>query len=421
MSQFLKVKTAEEVMAIVRQLQPPGIETVALEDACGRVPADGVWAPEPVPHFDRAVMDGYAVIARDTFGASETLPALLEIAGEVSMGEAVSLKMESGKAVAIPTGGMLPAGADAVSMVEYTSALDDKTIEVIKPVAPGDNVLRAGEDIRAGEELFRAGRRLRPQDVGVLAALGITTVSVYRRPRVAILSTGDEIVPASTTVLPPGKIRDINTFTIVGQVKEAGGMVGEKAFVPDDLESLVAACRKALADHDVLLLSGGSSVGIRDFTLRILDDFPEAELLVHGVALRPGKPTILARIGKKIFWGLPGQPMSAMMICKAFVLPSLMILEGESHAEAAALPAATANSVSALLSRQLPSVHGRTDYIPVILSTSEEKTLATPVFGKSAMISTLARSDGYIIVPEHVEGLDRGARVTVHLFSRWHG
>lgn len=416
MSQFLKVKTAEEVLDILKTLDFLEAETVRLEQACGRILATPVSAPEPVPHFARATMDGYAVRARDTFGASESLPALLEITDEVSMGKPVSATTEKGKAIAIPTGGMLPSDADSVVMVEYTIPMDEKTIEVIKPVAPGDNVLKEGEDIGLGEELFGAGWHLRPQDIGVLAALGMQAVSVRRRPKVAILSTGDEIVPVSTEVVPAGKIRDINTFTLTAQVQEAGAEVGFKSLVEDDLDALISACRKALDTHDVVVLSGGSSVGVRDFTLRVLDFFPEAELLVHGVAVRPGKPTILARIGKKLFWGLPGQPVSAMMICRAFVLPSLMILQG---AESALEPGAEyGNTCRAVLNRRLPSVHGRTDYVPVIVSRVKGEIHATPVFGKSAMISTLARSDGYVIIPAHVEGLDPGSEVTVHLFQR---
>ncbi len=398
MTKFLKVKTAEEVLEIVRRLQPLDAEAPALDSACGRVLAEAVSALEAVPHFDRAVMDGYAVRARDTFGASETLPALLEVAGEIAMGESSLIRVEPGKAIGIPTGGMMPEGADAVAMVEYTYALDERTIEVTRPVAPGDHMMKRGEDVREGETVFEAGHRLRPQDVGVLAALGVSSIPVFLRPRVPILSTGDAIVPVDTHPLPPGKIRNINSITLAEQVREAGGIVGWQEIVRDDLSPLVEACRTALDTHDVLLLSGGSSVGVRDFTL-------------HGVAVRPGKPTILARMGRKIFWGLPGQPVSAMMIFKAFVQPCLQVLQGARTAEGAA------NTRIARLDRQLPSVHGRTDHIPVALSRSGGALLASPVFGKSAMISTLARADGYVIIPEHVEGLDQGVEVTVHLFS----
>lgn len=414
MAQFLKVKTSEEVLEILRGLEPLPAERVGISSAYGRILAEEIRAPEPVPPFDRAVMDGYAVRARDTFGASETLPALLELSGEISMGMAASLKVEPGKAVAIPTGGMLPEGADAVSMVEYSYPLDEKTIEITKPVAPWDHVLRRGEDIEEGMVLFHAGRHLRSQDIGVLAALGIHSVSVYARPRVAIFSTGDEIVPVETAHLPLGKIRDINSFTLAGQVMEAGGIVGERGLVADNLGTLVEACRSALENHDVLILSGGSSVGVRDFTLKVLDALPNAELLVHGIAIRPGKPTILARIGKKVFWGLPGQPMSAMMICRAFVMPSLLYLQGISGGTG--MDGFPGNSCNAILGNQLPSVHGRTDYIPVTLAEEGGRLIATPIFGKSAMISSLSQADGYVIVPEHVEGLDRGTAVRVHLF-----
>ena len=413
MSQFLKVKTAQEVLDIVKTFNPLGAEKADMEAACGRVLASTVEAPEALPHFDRATMDGYAVKARDTFGASETLPALLEISGAAAMGEEVTLQLESGGAVAVPTGGMVPQGADAVVMVEYTHHLDENTIEVFKPVAPGDNMVKVGEEIARGEQLFPRGWRLRAQDVGLLAALGVTEVAVYRRPRVAIISTGDEIVPASSAAPPPGKVRDVNSFTLAAMARQAGAAVSSSRVVPDDLDELVAATRQVLDNNDMLLLSGGSSVGARDFTLRVLDYFHDAEVLAHGVAIRPGKPTILARIGEKVFWGLPGQPVSALMICLAFVRPSLAVLEGQSD-----LGALGGYSLKALLQRQLPSVHGRTDYVPVVASAANGQVWATPVFGKSAMIGMLAKANGYVIIPEHVEGLDRGSEVEVYLFSR---
>lgn len=413
MPQFLKVKTAREVLALIEKLPPLPSECVPLYAAAGRVSAVQVRAPEPVPHFDRAVMDGYAVRARDTFGASETLPALLETADEIQMGEVPVQDLKPGMAIGIPTGGMLPRGADAVVMVEYTQLLDEKTVEVTRPAAPGDNILRRSEDIEEGEELFAPGRRFRAQDVGVLAALGITEARVIQRPRVAIFSTGDEVVPVEARDLPPGKIRDINSYTLSSHVRESGANVGTFSIVPDQLETLVAVCRKAMEDHDVIMLSGGSSVGARDYTLRILDAFPDSELLVHGIAIRPGKPAILGRIGHKLFWGLPGQPMSALMICQAFVMPSLAALEGMDVADLRRRE----RQIPAVLSRQLPSVQGRTDYIPVVLCRDVTPRVATPLFGKSAMISILARADGYVVIPEHVEGLESGADVDVHLFA----
>ncbi len=232
-------------------------------------------------------------------------------------------------------------------------------------------------------------------------------------PRVAIVSTGDEIVPVGTSPLPRGKIRDVNSFTLAAQLEAAGVLVGLRKVIPDDLELLTDTCEHAFADHDVVVLSGGSSVGARDYTLRVLERFPDSELLVHGVAVRPGKPTILARVGRKIFWGLPGQPVSAMMICRAFVLPSLDVLQGVRLSGMRE----EMNTVAAVLGRPVPSVHGRTDYVPVVLSKRERVLTADPVFGKSAMISTLALADGYITIPEHAEGVDRGTEVEVRLFT----
>ena len=413
MSQFLKVKTVQEVLAIIGGLAPLSVESVPLHAAGGRVSASTLHAPEDVPHFDRAVMDGYAVRARDTFGASETLPALLEMTGQIHMGEIPSRLLEPGTAVAIPTGGMLPPGADAVVMVEYTQPLDERTIEVMRPVAPGDHILKRGEDIEEGRSLIPEGSRLRSQDIGVLAALGIKRVKVFQKPRAVVFSTGDEVLPLDTQDLPPGKVRDINSYTLSSHLIQRGFDVSRFPVVPDRLDALVDTGRALLEDHDVVILSGGSSVGARDYTLRVLESFPDAELLVHGIAIRPGKPAILARIGSRLFWGLPGQPMSALMICHAFVVPSLETLEGVRQTSPWRGSRAVA---SAILSRALPSVQGRTDLFPVVISHRETPPMATPLFGKSAMISILSSADGYVIIPEHVEGLDAGVPVEVHLF-----
>lgn len=412
MPEFLKVKSAEEVLALIERLAPLGEETVPLEEAAGRVLARDIHAGEDVPHFRRAVMDGYAVRARDTFGATESLPALLRVVGEVFMGKPAEPVVGPGQAVQVPTGGVLPEGADAVVMVEYTQEVGDGTIEVTRPVAPGDNILEAGDDIARGSVLFRAGWPLRSQDLGVLAAVGLGSVPVYRIPRVAIISTGDEIVAPETAPVPIGKIRDINTFVLSAQVREAGGLPGLRRVVPDDLDVLAAVCREALTDHDVVLLSGGSSVGARDYTVQVLDRLDGVELLVHGVAIRPGKPTILARRGAKVVWGLPGQPASAMIVFTAFVRPSLLRLQG---ADPARVP--KTRTCRAVLERNMPSVHGRADYVRVRIREEHGTVSADPVFGASAMISTLSQADGYVIVPEHVEGYEAGTEVTVHLFG----
>jgi molybdopterin molybdotransferase len=410
MARFLKVKTADDVLSMLKSIRPLPPERISITSACGRRLASDIFASEPVPHFARATMDGYAVRARDTFGASESLPALLEIAGEVGMGEAPMMAVAPGKAVAVPTGAMLPEGSDSVVMVEYTLAVDNTTIEVTRPVAPGENVLKVGDDIAPGASPLRKCAVLRPQDIGVLAALGIVEVEVFSAPRVALFSTGDEIVPIETRPLPPGKVRDINRFSLAAQIESTGALIGLRETVSDSLEDLVSACLEALRDHDVIVLSGGSSVGARDYTTQVLARLPESELLVHGVAIRPGKPTIFGRAGRVLFWGLPGQPVSALITCQAFVLPSLRNLLGMTEDE-------PPPAVRAVLNRQLPSVHGRTDYVPVSLSSGTGGAKeASPIFGKSGAISILVRADGYVVVPEHVEGLAMGTEVSVFPF-----
>lgn len=413
MPEFLKVKTAEEVLAMVDLMEPLSAEPIAIETACGRSVATDISAPEPVPHFARATMDGFAVRAKDTFGASESLPCLLEKTGEILMGRPADSSVAHGKAVGVSTGSMLPADADAVVMVEYTQPLDENTIEITRPVSPGENVLAIGDDIREGARIFARGWRLRSQDVGVLAAVGMTEVSVFRRPRVALISTGDEIVPVDTHPVAAGKVRDVNSFTLAAEMRNAGAEIGMRLTIRDSLEDLVAACMNALADHDMIVLSGGSSVGARDYTIRTLERLPDSKLMAHGVAIRPGKPVILGSSGKTVFWGLPGQPVSALITCRVFVVPSLQKLQ------CGTLPGTSGTgSLRAVLTRRLPSVHGRTDFFPVAIRLDADGIRrADPVFGKSGAISILARADGYVIVPTHVEGYDRGTEVGVYPFS----
>ena len=414
MSEFIKVKSIEAVIKILWNRQPLSSETVPIGEAHGRVCAVDIRANENVPPFDRAVMDGYAVRARDTFGASESLPAMLEVVGEVFMGKPVGITVGPGQAAVVPTGGMIPVGTDAVVMVEHTLPVNERTVEVTRPVTPGEHILKTGEDIGSGKLLLKKGDRLRSQDTGVLAALGVCEVAVYRRPNVAILSTGDEIVPEHTLVPPAGCVRDINGVTLHALVSQTGSIPGMRRIVRDDPSALAEACRDAFTGHDMVLLSGGSSVGGRDYTLEVLNALPEVELLVHGVAVRPGKPTILATVGEKVFWGLPGNPVSALMIAETFVLPSLAVLEGESPE---CFASRGKGGVTAVSDRRIASVHGRTDLVPVVfLDRSIPLGKITPVFGKSAAIGVLAEAHGYIIIPEHSEGLDQGEEVRVFLF-----
>jgi molybdopterin molybdotransferase len=312
---------------------------------------------------------------------------------------------------------MLPPGADAVVMVEYTAEHPDGTLEVRKPVAPAENVLQPGEDVRRGEVLFPGGARLRPQDIGLLAALGVSRLTVYRRPRVVIISSGDEIVPLNQQPAP-GQVRDSNAYLTGAQVQEWGGVPLLQGIVPDDFTALRTALAAALSEADLILISGGSSVGIRDLSLTAIKDLPGAEILVHGVAIRPGKPTILAALtrkgekGAKPLLGLPGHPASAAIVMEVLGRPLITRLAGLE------VPSPLGGTAVALLSRNLAGASGREDYVRVRLRLEEDTLWADPILGPSALLSPLVKSDGLVMIPLGVEGLLRGESVTVTLFGR---
>lgn len=384
--------------------QPRRIDT---EEALDRVTAAPVLSPEPLPAFPRSTMDGYAVRARDTFGASATLPAYLNVIGEVPMGRAPALELASGQAALVHTGGIIPAGADAVVMIEHTQTVRANEIEVTKAVAVGENSLRVGEDVSAGDTVIEAGARLRPQDLGGLMALGITQVEVSRRPRFGILATGDEVVPPLSPVAP-GQIRDINSYAVGALVQRAGGLPIRYGIAPDDFDSLLAASSKALSECDGLILSAGSSVSVRDLTGEVINRLGSPGVLVHGVAVKPGKPTLLAVCDGKPVFGLPGNPVSALVIAELFVKPTIERMLG--------LRPSPQRTVRAKLTRNIASEAGREDYVPARLVEREGELLAEPVFGKSNLIFTLIRADGLLRVPLNVNGLSAGEMVEVRLF-----
>jgi molybdopterin molybdotransferase len=412
MKTFFKVKSVAEVLDMIRRFPPLETETVALEDAGARVLGTNLVADSDVPEFDRSSMDGFAVRARDTFGAGEGLPALFEVVGEVFMGSVPTIKVGPGQAARIWTGGMLPRGADAVVMVEYARTVDQGQVELSKPVAPGENVILQGEDVAAAQVLLPKGHLLRPQDLGILAALGKSNLAVYRRPRVAIISTGDEIVPVGE--MPgPGKIRDINTYTLSALIQSYLAMPIRLGLVGDNPAKLREAVAQGLDQAEVVLISGGSSVGVRDYTVEIFNSFSDAELLIHGVSVSPGKPTIMSRLGNQSLWGLPGHAVSAMVTCGLFVRPLLRQLSGRNLEEKN-----WGLTVEAVLTRNVPSVHGRQDYIRVRLQENGSGLpLAIPVLGKSGLISTMVKADGLIEIGLNDEGLLKGSPVEVFLFN----
>ncbi len=327
MKDFLKVTDLDRVLALAARFAAVETESVPLAQAWGRVLAEAVAADVDLPDFPRATMDGYAVRGASTFGCSEANPAYLAVKGTVPMGDAPGFSVGPGEAARIYTGGMLPAGADAVVMIEQTQALDETSIEVYRSAAPGQHMVGAGEDFARGSVPLLPGQRIRPQEAGLLAAFGRDPVRVYRRPVIAVISTGDEIV-AVDRAPGPGQIRDINTHTLAGLVREAGGEPLCHGIVGDVFDDLLGACRAVLDRADMLLVSGGSSMGARDFTIEVLSSLPDAEILVHGIPISPGKPTILARSGALPIWGLPGHVVSAMVVFNAVVRPFIDHLSG---------------------------------------------------------------------------------------------
>lgn len=410
MKSFFKVKTSEETIEILKGFSPCSEESVGLGEALSRVISREVIAPEDLPEFPRSTMDGYAVRARDTFGASESLPALLEVAGEVAMGRAPEGDITPGKAIRISTGGMMPDGADAVVMIEYCHSLDEKTIEVSRAVSPLENVIRPGDDLKQGTVIFERGSILRPQDLGLLAGLGIHRIDVFKHPKVAIISTGDEIVPVDQRP-EPGQVRDINSYTLSAFCASAGAVPIHLGLCKDSFPDLRDMVARGLEAADTLWISGGSSVGARDITVQVLESFPGMELLVHGISISPGKPTIIARIGEKAVFGLPGHVASAMVVAEVFLNPFLSRLSGES--------AVFENNhvyVKAELGRNVESASGRDDYIRVRLQKRDGRYFADPIFGKSGLISTLVEAHGLVKVDRYTEGLYQGQLVDVILF-----
>jgi len=412
MKGFFQLISSSRFYQLFSLFSPLAEETLPVPDCLGRVPGgDGLTAKEQLPPFSRSTMDGFAVRARDTFGCSESEPALLEIIGEISMGSAgTEFTLKPGQAIHIWTGGELPVKGDAVVMVEYTHLMDDRTVEILRPVAPCENIIRAGEDFEKGSAILPEKRMLRPQDLGLLSGLGRTALRVHRRPRVGILSTGDELV-APDQPLAPGKIRDINSTTLAALVTEAGGVPKCYGIIEDNLDKMLAVCEDALQDNDMLLLSGGSSVGRRDFTLQVLEGLKGSKLLAHGVAIRPGKPTLLASKGNKAIFGLPGHVASAMVVFYLFVRPLLRLFSGLA-------PDHGLKSIQVHCGEQIPSVIGREEYVRVSLEQkpTAELPVATPVYGKSGLLHPLIAADGLLVIGRDVEGLDAGARAEVLLF-----
>jgi molybdopterin molybdotransferase len=404
---FFQVISLDEAIARLQKQfadNPLEIETVCLLEAQNRFLAEDLYAAENVPDFNRSTVDGYAVKAADTFGAGEALPSLLIAAGAVRMGQKAEMILKKGQAVAVPTGGMLPEGADSVVMVEYSEQFDADTIAVYKPVSPGENVIARGDDMRQGDVILKRGTWLSAKHIAMLAACGISRVNVYRPIRFAIISTGDEIIEIDQPQAI-GQIRDINSYGLASIIRQWGGNVAYRAIVKDDYEALKQAMTEGLEQADVLLTSGGSSVGERDYTYRLMQELCKDDVFVKGIAIKPGKPTIAGKSDGKPVIGLPGHPSAAMTVFR--VLMSAVMKQWGLYFEETLVPAR--------LSVNLPSSPGRTTFQMVQLEANENGFTAVPIFGKSGMIHLLGRSDGYIVLEAHQEGLEQNQQVLVHL------
>jgi len=390
---------------------PNKSETIPLDVSFDRVLAEPVIAPENLPGNARSTMDGFAVRAPDTFGASESMPCYLSITGEIKMGESPRGEVKKGCCFRIPTGGVMPPGADSVVMLEHTVPVDESMIEIVKGVGSGTNLIQQGEDIAIGTQALPAGHVLRPQDVGLLAGLGLNSIRVRPKIRVGILATGDEIIPHTQTP-KPGQIRNINTLALAGLVRKADGVYTDYGIVSDQEEIFLPAVQQAVKENDIVLFSGGSSVGVRDLGEQIVEALGPPGIIVHGVTLKPGKPVLIGLSGITPIFGLPGHPVSAMVCFDFFVKPAIEKLSGRINKPELPTPA-----IRARLTRNINSAPGRQDIIRIKLVKGDGIWCAEPILGKSGAISTLSRAHGYFQIDEDSQGVSENSIVKVKLYK----
>jgi len=406
---MLAVKTPKEVFEIIetefQRVETPA-EIVPLVSARGRILAEDIEARDYVPAFHRSTVDGYAVKAADTFGCSDSIPAILKLEGEVLMGAAATMQLTAGSCAAVPTGGEIPQGADAVVMIEYTEEYGDGTIGILKPIAPAGNMIFKGDDVYPGKLVLEAGRKLKAQDIGTLAAMGYADVKVSGKLTVGIISTGDELVPVEE-VPGQGQVRNVNSALLRAAAEGYGVSARDFGIVPDEESLLLETVKTAAAACDLVLLSGGSSVGTKDAASRVIASL--GEILFHGIAIKPGKPTIFGKIGGKAVIGLPGHPAAAFFVTHLFVRPLLARLQGIRYED---------YQVRAKLTETVGANHGRAQYTGVHLEQNGEEVLAHPIRGKSGLITALAGSDGYFCIPRDCEGVAAGETILVTLYER---
>ncbi len=386
-----------------RQGKAPS-ENVPLLQAQGRILAQDICAEEYVPSFHRSSVDGYAVQARETFGCSDSIPAMLPVQGHILMGEEPNFVLQQGACASIATGGALPEGADAVQMIEYTEDYGDGTIGILKAVAPQQHVVFKGDDVFPGKVVLRAGMRLSPKDIGALAALGKAEVPVRKKITVGIITTGDELVEVHEKP-NNAQVRSVNTSLLAALVTQFGEEVRTYGIIKDKEELLQAAVAQAVAECDVVLISGGSSVGVKDVTSEVIAS--QGEVLFHGVALKPGKPTIFGKIDNKPIFGLPGHPVAVFFVTLSLVYHMLSHLTGKNIPQA---------HLEAKLTESVEANHGRLQFVPVSLEQGEGQWYAQPIRNKSGLITILTGAQGYCCIAQECEGLAQNSLVTVYLF-----
>ncbi len=410
----------EEVITVERALElifsnltpklPPE-ENLKIYESYRRVLSRDLFSPEDLPNFSRSTVDGFAVSASDTFGATEGMPSYLSIRYEIIMGEEPFFELQTGEVAKIATGGMLPKGADAVVMFEHTQQIDAGMIEILKPVAPGENVIQVGEDVKKGDCILKKGHKMRPQDIGVLAGLGIRDIWVHEQPNASILSTGDEIVPPDKPVRP-GQVRDINSYNLAGLLLDADATPLIKGIFSDDYAIIRDVVEKSITDSDIVLISGGSSVGTKDVTARVIDDLGKPGVLFHGVSLKPGKPTIGGIINNVPVFGLPGHPAAVSVCFEIFIRPIIKTLSGVDKEKIDT----GKRVIKARVARNISSSPGREEHIGVYLEEREGELWAVPILGKSGLLTPLIKADGTAVIPLKKLGIEEGEIVEVRLF-----
>lgn len=411
MPEFLQLIPVEQALQILlSQLEVKIVsERVPSLTSLGRVTTAPINSPLSLPSFPRSTVDGYAVRAADTFGASESLPAYLRVIGEILMGSSSGFDINPGEAGLIHTGGMLPESSNAVVMLEYTQPVGSDTVEILRSVAVGENIIKVGEDVKTGEEVIPKGRRIRSAEIGGLAALGIVELDVARKPVIGIISSGDEVIPPEGK-LHPGQVRDINSYSLSALIEQAGGIARRYGVLPDQEEILLATSERALKECDVLVITAGSSASARDLTARVINKLGSPGVLVHGVNIKPGKPTILALCDHKVVVGLPGNPVSALVIAGLFVVPVVESLLG-------LVDVGVRRKLSARLTTNVPSLAGRQEWVAARLSETSEGYQVEPIFSKSNLIFSLVRANCMIYVPADATGLSSGELVDVYLLT----